>query len=170
MRNKAKRILNVGCGVDTYGTDFIDLNPRRKNVIRCDVGRDRFPYPSNTFDEVYSRQMVMYVSNLAHFINECRRVLKPGGRIWISSAAAAYYGFINNQFEDRDKYKAYNLQTTATLKNLLEIGGFRNIKVHSGYVRPRIRSARIRLGGYGQRLLGSISRRLRPDVIGSAEK
>jgi len=27
-----KRILNIGCGNDTYGTDFLDLYPKRKEV------------------------------------------------------------------------------------------------------------------------------------------
>jgi ubiquinone/menaquinone biosynthesis C-methylase UbiE len=49
------RILNVGCGNDTYGTHFVDLYPTRKEVIKCDVNKERLPFPSNFFDVVYSR-------------------------------------------------------------------------------------------------------------------
>ena len=29
------KILNIGCGNDTYGTDFIDLYLQREEVIKC---------------------------------------------------------------------------------------------------------------------------------------
>jgi hypothetical protein len=31
---------------------FIDLYPTRKEVIKCDVNRDKFPFKDNFFDEV----------------------------------------------------------------------------------------------------------------------
>lgn len=51
MKDK-KRILNIGCGNDTYGTDFVDLYPQRKEVKKCMIDSEKLPYSKNTFDEV----------------------------------------------------------------------------------------------------------------------
>ena len=52
---KGKRILNVGCGNDTFGTDFIDLYPMKKGVIKSDIDNEMFPFPNNSFDVIYSK-------------------------------------------------------------------------------------------------------------------
>jgi SAM-dependent methyltransferase len=39
------------------------------------------PFPDGTFDRVTSRLGVMYFVELARALGECRRVLKPGGRV-----------------------------------------------------------------------------------------
>ena len=35
-----RRVLNVGCGKDTYGTDFVDKYPSRKDVIKYDIDQE----------------------------------------------------------------------------------------------------------------------------------
>ncbi len=53
MSSKDKvRILNLGCGKDTYGTDFVDIYLSRKEVIRCNIDKESLPYGDGTFDEV----------------------------------------------------------------------------------------------------------------------
>ena len=32
-----KRILNVACGGQDYGTDFVDMYPQRPDVVQCDL-------------------------------------------------------------------------------------------------------------------------------------
>ena len=172
------KILNVGCGDDTYGSDFIDIAPRRRDVIKCDAGRERFPYRSGTFDEVYSAQMIMYIDNLRHFVDECYRVLKPKGRIYVTSASAGYYGFVSNWYSQRKDDNFYNLQTTESLENLLKASGFKNINasysVSGGEksIVPLSRENGIRrsLGLYKQELLGLLSKRMLPYVIATATK
>lgn len=34
---KRKRILNVGCGGDTYGTDRVDIYPSKTTTTVCDI-------------------------------------------------------------------------------------------------------------------------------------
>lgn len=46
-----ERILNVACGKDNYGTDFVDMYPRLENVTRCNIEKG-LPFPGDTFDEV----------------------------------------------------------------------------------------------------------------------
>ena len=75
---KYKKILNVGCGSQKYGTDFIDIYPSRKEVIKCDVAKEKFPYKEETFDEVYSKNLFEHIANLPHLLNEMKRVSQTG--------------------------------------------------------------------------------------------
>ena len=72
----ARRVLNVGCGTDNYGTHFVDIYPLRKGVLKCDVSRERLPFRSAFFDEIYCRGLFEHLNNPLFFLRECRRVLK----------------------------------------------------------------------------------------------
>jgi hypothetical protein len=54
----AIRILNVGAGKDTYGTDFVDVKPSRTEVLRCDLDEESLPYESDIFDKVYCKNVL----------------------------------------------------------------------------------------------------------------
>ena len=60
-------------------TDFLAKPPR---FIYLNVTRT-FPFPSNTFERIFSEQMIEHVSltDGENMLAECFRVLKPGGRI-----------------------------------------------------------------------------------------
>ena len=90
------RILNVGCGKDTYGTDFVDIYPCRENVVQCDL-ESGFPFPDNTFDEVYSRCLFEHLKNPFLVLFEMRRVAKVGGRVRLITDHGNYWAFsLNN--------------------------------------------------------------------------
>jgi len=40
---------------------------------------ERLPFPDNTFDLVYAHGVVQYTADPRRLVEECRRVLKPGG-------------------------------------------------------------------------------------------
>jgi len=140
-----RKILNVGCGRETYGTNFIDIYPSRKEVIKCDLQREKFPFKDATFDEVYSRSVFEHLKNPGKFIEECNRVLKKGGELIIITDNAAYYKF-HLRFFKKDvgvhyerysekgklirtrsgpKDKHYLLSTTLHLRNFLLDSGFK---------------------------------------------
>ncbi|MEM5812000.1 MAG: methyltransferase domain-containing protein [Candidatus Aenigmatarchaeota archaeon] len=75
------KILNVGCGNDTYGTHFVDLYPYRKEVKKCDVNKQELPFPSNFFDIVYSKNLFEHLTNPEFALKEMKRVLKNNGKI-----------------------------------------------------------------------------------------
>ena len=87
-----KRILNIGCGNSSYGTDRIDLykTATTTKVVNIEKG---LPYSANTFDEIYCKCILEHVKNLGNFIDECYRVLKKGGKIWIRTDYAGYLPF-----------------------------------------------------------------------------
>ncbi len=135
---KKLRILNLGCGKDTYGTDFVDLYPSRKEVVKCDIETQTLPYPNNTFDMIIAHGLLQHMTNLPNFFNECRRTLKKGGTLDLFVANAGFWGLVGNTFygkydaaiekEGMTEGKAYILFTITSLKNILEKYEFKEIK------------------------------------------
>jgi ubiquinone/menaquinone biosynthesis C-methylase UbiE len=133
-----RKILNVGCGLETYGTDFIDFYPSNPKVIKCDVDKERFPYSNNSFDEVYSRNLIEHTSNPIHVLQEMKRVLKKSGKLIIITDNAGFLLYYIPLFEhifaqhNKNKYRYgkkdrhYFIFTPLHLRNLLQkVGGFR---------------------------------------------
>jgi SAM-dependent methyltransferase len=86
------RILNVGCGNDTYGTDRIDIFPTSATTAVADL-ESKWPYENETFDIVYAKCILEHIRNLKNFSDECYRVLKPGGKLFIRTDYAGYIMF-----------------------------------------------------------------------------
>ncbi len=133
-----KRILNVGCGDETYGTHFVDLYPSRKEVIKCNVDEEKLPFPNNYFDIVYSRNLLEHLKNPWFALKEMKRVLKKGGRLILITDNASYYLFhlsksysahYHNYIERGKEDKHYMLFTTKHLENFIELLSLKLIKI-----------------------------------------
>lgn len=77
--------LNVGCGsVKIPG--FINIDRQRGADVRCDVTRG-LPYGDSSVDGIYSEHFIEHLRqpDIASFLRECRRVLKPGARVRIAT-------------------------------------------------------------------------------------
>ena len=77
--------LNIGCGkVKLPGFVNIDLEPG--GDIQCDVTQG-LPYDDATVDGIYSEHFIEHLSqkDIIAFLRECRRVLRPGGRVRIAT-------------------------------------------------------------------------------------
>lgn len=139
------KILNVGCGKDTYGTDFLDLYPERDNIKKCNLDQDRFPYDDDIFDEVYSKNNFEHLANPSNFLSESKRVLKKGGRIMIITDNAGYYGFFGTAHyggheaahKDNPDDRHYAVFTPTHMKNWLEKFKFNKIEVKYEISDPR---------------------------------
>lgn len=73
--------LNLGCG-SRYHPDWIniDISPQGPGVIKHDLSRG-IPFSDSSCDVVYHAAVLEHMDRLeaAVFMNECYRVLKPGG-------------------------------------------------------------------------------------------
>lgn len=79
--------LNIGAGPNPMaGWTNVDLHPIHPGVAFMDARR-AFPFNDGTFDRVYSEHMIEHVSfhDGKRMLQECFRVLCPGGRIRIST-------------------------------------------------------------------------------------
>lgn len=83
------RILNLGCGNDMYGTHRIDFYKTDATTEVSDLNQ-RFPYEDNFFDEIYCKSVLEHIRNLAVFTDECYRVLKSGGKLWLRTDHAGF--------------------------------------------------------------------------------
>ena len=84
--------LHLGCGAHPLpgwlNTDYESVLPE---IVRLDVS-GRFPYANDTFDYVFSEHMIEHIPFHAgqNMLNESFRVLKPGGRVRITTPDLAF--------------------------------------------------------------------------------
>lgn len=134
-----KKILNVGCGDDSYGTHFIDLYPTRKNVLKCNLDNNKFPFRENFFDEVYCMGVFEHLKNPLNMLKESYRILKKGGKIVIITDNAGLFGWQgkihHGSYENARKKQGFPndrhfaLFTPNHLKNWLGSVGFHDINI-----------------------------------------
>ena len=92
------RVLDYGCGDGHYrklvpeGAQYfgIDLpgNPDAEAALNAD---GTLPYADSSFDAVLSIQVLEHVDSPTRYLDECRRVLKPGGTLLISTHGIMVY-------------------------------------------------------------------------------
>lgn len=79
--------LHIGCGFNViHGWLNSDYKPAAPTLLHLDATRV-FPFSEGTFDFIFSEHMIEHVPYLAgcHMLRECFRVLRPGGKIRIST-------------------------------------------------------------------------------------
>jgi 2-polyprenyl-3-methyl-5-hydroxy-6-metoxy-1,4-benzoquinol methylase len=103
------RLLDAGCGTGQYATAFarmgyrmtaIDLSPEmigraiaHGRELGVEVGWhvgpvSEIPAPDGMFDAIHARVVLQFVPDPVAVLNEFRRVLKPGGRLFVSVPGA----------------------------------------------------------------------------------
>jgi SAM-dependent methyltransferase len=99
------RILDYGCGAAPYLNYFrargarvsgAEMTPAVVTACRAaglDVAlieqMERIPFPDGEFDFVYLMQVIEHISQPHEFLDEVRRVLKPGGTLYLAMPNAA---------------------------------------------------------------------------------
>jgi len=103
-RDKPASILDIGCGDGTFlqqldktlarpyeyhGVEFSEDMVEKAQGLPYDIRRcnleDRIPYSDASFDLVYAGEVIEHIYNPDHLLEECRRVLKPGGLLIVST-------------------------------------------------------------------------------------
>lgn len=105
LSKKPKKVLDVGCGdgyflmhlekvlgkkSELHGVDYSPYKIRKAKQLpfkfkQANIEEVGLPYEEATFDLVYAAELIEHLVNPDYFIEECRRVLKPGGYLVIST-------------------------------------------------------------------------------------
>ena len=97
---RGRSVLEVGCGAGVDLVRFarggaevtgVDLAPSAIDLARANFEQqglhaklevadgEHLPFPDNSFDFVFAHGVVQYTADPRRLVEECRRVLKPGG-------------------------------------------------------------------------------------------
>ena len=129
------QVLEVGCGGQSYrellpddchyqGLEHEDARANfdyeQRDVTYYPGGA--FPFPDGSFDCVFYTEVLEHVFEKEQFLQECRRVLKPGGKMIFTVPFQARYHYI--PFD-------YWRFTQASIEKLLLGSGFGDIEVEA---------------------------------------
>jgi SAM-dependent methyltransferase len=154
-------VLEAGCG-EGYGADLIASVAHRVVAVDYDAAtvehvRARYPrvqvlagnlaavpMPDTAFDVVVNFQVIEHLWDQPQFITECLRLLRPGGRLLISTPNRITFTPGSdtpvNPFHTREL-------NAAELRELLESGGFAVESMSGVFHGPRLLEMDTRHGG-----------------------
>jgi SAM-dependent methyltransferase len=126
-----RRVLNVGCGSDLYGTHRLDIDPASRATERGSAMA--MPYRDALFDEVYAANVLEHMPNPLLFLTECRRVMRPGAKLILITDHAGRLGYHVRGFRAVDNHgwhgvggdRHFMLFNTGHIRNLLDAAGLR---------------------------------------------
>ena len=146
--------LEVGCGSGGYalhlaekvgcrlvGLDINALGVRNANQLalarglvaearfeQCDASKN-LPFDDNTFDAVFSNDVLCHLPGRPEVLSEMFRILKPGGGMLFSDALVVGGLLSNEEIATRSSIGFYVYSPPGENERLMERAGFRQIRV-----------------------------------------
>ncbi len=144
--DKTKTILDVGCGNGDFVMEMnflgwnargIEIDPESVKIARSnnlDVNEGNLEskqYAPDSFDGIYMNNVIEHVPDAVRTIQECYRVLKPGGRIslYTCSSTSLAHHIYKSDYRGLEIPRHIFVFSPLTLRKLLEQNGFRVKKV-----------------------------------------
>jgi ubiquinone/menaquinone biosynthesis C-methylase UbiE len=146
-------VLEVGCGSGGYALHLaktvgcrligLDINPlgvRNANQLalargldsearfeQCDASK-KLPFDDNTFDAVFSNDVLCHLPGRSEVLGEMFRILKPGGRMLFSDALVVGGLLSHEEIATRSSIGFYVYSPPGENERLIERAGFRHIR------------------------------------------
>jgi SAM-dependent methyltransferase len=128
LPSEARIVLDVGCGNKPYADLFTDCTYIGANYDAIDADPDivadamRLPIAAQSIDLVFCSQVIEHVPRPWKLVEECYRVLRPGGWLVLS---APFYWPLHEEPHDYFRFTRYGL------KNLVLSAGFSQCRIES---------------------------------------
>lgn len=153
--DKDQMILDAGCGngsysysvleegaKNVYAIDLFDKAPFEKEGFHYSKASiDKLPFENDFFDIIFAQSVIYYSSDCGKTIDEWKRVLKPGGIIYISGHTKySIYTLVRKiklllQFKSVEHLKGVKFFSTNYYKRLIKENGLKIIKIDGWGVR-----------------------------------
>jgi SAM-dependent methyltransferase len=114
LPSDSRIVLDVGCGNKPYADLFVDCLYFGANYSADNASPDivadamRLPIASQAIDLVFCSQVIEHVPQPWRLVEECHRVLKPGGSLVLS---APFYWPLHEQPHDYFRFTRYGLES-----------------------------------------------------------
>ncbi len=134
---KGKSIIDLGCG-DQYLKSAVEDRGaayRGIDIDECNLEFQDFPAETNSYDVAVCLALIEHLRDPGHFLKETKRILKPGGAVWMSTPDIAACGA--NFWNDPTHVHPY---TRSSFRMLLSMNGFVDVLVTPNY---RCKSAKL---------------------------
>lgn len=103
---------------------LVDKFPEYKNTTKL-ISEDRVDFQDNTFDVIFSIEVMEHVQDLNTYLTEVKRLLKPGGLfIWTTpcgnsfSVEHIYNSFTNNIEKTSEGYRRWKWEDPSHIRRL----------------------------------------------------
>jgi len=127
---KGKAVVDLGAGDRFLEQPLINCGAiyRPIDIQECNLESESIPIESNSCDAAVSLAVIEHLRDPAHFLQEVKRVLRPGGVLWLSTPNIHACG--HDFWNDPTHVHPY---TRKSLKSVLDLSGFSHVKVVPNY-------------------------------------
>jgi SAM-dependent methyltransferase len=140
------KILDVGCGTGEWlsfmrdlgwaveGVEFdaaaADVAKQRGITVRCGSLRQQ-NLPAASYDAITLNHVIEHVPDPIETLSECRRLLKPGGRLVISTpnSASLSHRIFGPNWRGLEPPRHLHVFSMDCLRNALEKAGFKTVRL-----------------------------------------
>ncbi len=87
MHEISKKVLNLGSGKDPAVPNVltVDFNPALSPDVVHDLNCFPWPFPDNSFESIYARDVLEHLGDLVRVMEEIHRIAKPGAKVFITT-------------------------------------------------------------------------------------